>query len=345
MDFLDYLAHLLTPNKRRKAVEIDEGVEDIVPQHSSLCVKEAKRLLRSRKSFAEAKFSVHDKVLNDKYAEESKFGLRKRVGRSIQIEDILPFLDGKKEWSEWAYRNRYGVFITVALYLSILFGFSMMSFSVGVPENIEGIVIEFVEESDIDVESEELTEQENFESADIQNLISDVNSSSEEDYFESSVSPMAEKLFKEAEQLEAETKSNLLSYYENMDSINRKLEEERQAIQRRLDSINRKQISQELNTHSRKSGNVTVSFDLEGRKALFMEIPAYLCEGGGKVIVWMEVGRDGKVISAFVRTSYGVTDSCVEEMAVWATKQALFDTRPSAPLKQRGTMTYIFIPQ
>ena len=78
------------------------------------------------------------------------------------------------------------------------------------------------------------------------------------------------------------------------------------------------------------------------RTSRYLEVPAYLCEGGGDVTVAVTVDRAGKVTGARV-TEGG--DDCMRESALRAARNSLFNIDDSAPARQTGTITYIFIPQ
>ena len=91
-------------------------------------------------------------------------------------------------------------------------------------------------------------------------------------------------------------------------------------------------------------GRVTVSFSLTNpvRTSRWLEVPAYLCEGGGDVVVSVTVNRAGKVVGARVVEG---GDECMRESALRAARSSLFNIDETAPAKQTGTITYIFIPQ
>ena len=91
-------------------------------------------------------------------------------------------------------------------------------------------------------------------------------------------------------------------------------------------------------------GRVTVSFSITDpvRTSRYLEVPAYLCEGGGDVTVSVTVDRAGKGTGA--RGTEG-GDDCMRESALRAARNSLFNIDDSAPARQTGTITYIFIPQ
>ena len=77
-------------------------------------------------------------------------------------------------------------------------------------------------------------------------------------------------------------------------------------------------------------GRVTVSFSITDpvRTSRYLEVPAYLCEGG---VTHASVASGG--------------DDCMRESALRAARNSLFNIDNSAPVRQTGTITYIFIPQ
>ena len=86
----------------------------------------------------------------------------------------------------------------------------------------------------------------------------------------------------------------------------------------------------------RVKGRVTVSFSLTNpvRTSRWLEIPAYRCE--------VTVNRAGEVTAARIREG---GDECMRQAAIEAARVSLFNIDSSAPARQSGTITYIFIPQ
>ena len=89
---------------------------------------------------------------------------------------------------------------------------------------------------------------------------------------------------------------------------------------------------------------VPVTFSLTNpvRTSHRLGVPAYLCEGGGEVVVAVTVDRAGKVIGARVNEG---GDDCMRDEALRAARNSVFNIDNAAPAKQTGTITYIFIPQ
>lgn len=97
-------------------------------------------------------------------------------------------------------------------------------------------------------------------------------------------------------------------------------------------------------TESYKGPSV-VSYNVAGRKALSLPIPAYKCVGGGDVSVAIIVNKKGYVIAAEVIYGYSSNDQCLQEFAIRAAKSSRFTASASAPDKQPGNILYRFIAQ
>ena len=93
------------------------------------------------------------------------------------------------------------------------------------------------------------------------------------------------------------------------------------------------------------SGPSVLSYDLEGRKAVHLPIPAYKGYGGGDVAVAIYVNRSGKVIKAQVIESASSKDKSLWSWAVKAAERSRFNRSDSAPDPQKGSIVYRFIAQ
>lgn len=93
------------------------------------------------------------------------------------------------------------------------------------------------------------------------------------------------------------------------------------------------------------SGKSSVSYNLKNRYALFLPIPVFKCEFGGKVVVNIAVNRKGIVQRAEVVRELSEQDDCLYEVAVDAALRSKFNERPEAVLLQAGTITYHFVKQ
>ena len=93
------------------------------------------------------------------------------------------------------------------------------------------------------------------------------------------------------------------------------------------------------------SGPSVVSYNLDGRKASHLSIPAYRCYGSGDVTVIITVDPQGKVVGAQVMDEISSSDQCLRSFAVRAARLSRFSVAQDAPARQRGEIVYRFIAQ
>ena len=94
----------------------------------------------------------------------------------------------------------------------------------------------------------------------------------------------------------------------------------------------------------KQQGSVLVEYNLPGRRDVSLFIPAYQCEGSGRVVVAITVNRNGKVTAASVKES-SVNSTCLSDAAVQAARNSRFNVDPSVSDRQMGTISYRFVPQ
>ncbi len=92
-------------------------------------------------------------------------------------------------------------------------------------------------------------------------------------------------------------------------------------------------------------GKSNIRYKLGNRYHLQLPIPVYLAHGGGEVVVDILVDRSGAVLSATPRTNSGTDDPMMLAYAKQAAEKTLFNSDNSAPEKERGTITYLFVAQ
>jgi len=94
----------------------------------------------------------------------------------------------------------------------------------------------------------------------------------------------------------------------------------------------------------RYDGRVIVSYDVANRKHVYLPIPGYQCLEAGKVVVEVEIARDGSVIKArVVQSVVGDAAVCLNDAALKYARRSVFETRTDAD--QVGTITYEFVAQ
>jgi len=92
-------------------------------------------------------------------------------------------------------------------------------------------------------------------------------------------------------------------------------------------------------------GKSNIHYFLQNRYHARLPIPVYLAEGGGEVIVDIVVSRDGRVLNANPRPNPGISDMTIMAYAKQAAEKTWFNEDNSAPERQKGTITYLFMAQ
>ena len=93
------------------------------------------------------------------------------------------------------------------------------------------------------------------------------------------------------------------------------------------------------------SGPSVLSWSLDGRKATHLPIPAYRCVGAGEVTVIITVNNQGTVVDAKIDDGASSKDGCLRSFATRAARLSKFHASTTAPARQLGTITYLFIAQ
>lgn len=247
----------------------------------------------------------------------------------------LPFENRKTDAGSWAYDHRIGLCVTLIAYLVLMIVFVSSKIVVGRRAGQQGMYIDLQELAALERERDRLEEElrrsrrEELDWRSIRNRASNENASDERLRDDRGTNTAA--LNDAAAEAAAQMRANREAYEAG-------LAEERAIRERRgrADGEQRQDV--------KVKGRVTVSFSLTDpvRTSRWLEVPAYLCEGGGEVIVAITVDRGGRVVGARVEQG---GDDCMREAALRAARGSEFNIDESAPAKQSGTITYIFIPQ
>ena len=92
-------------------------------------------------------------------------------------------------------------------------------------------------------------------------------------------------------------------------------------------------------------GPSVLSYNLDGRKASHLKIPAYRCYGSGDVTVIITVNNAGQVVGAKVLDAVSSDDQCLRNYAIRAARLSRFSASTTAPPNQTGEILYRFIAQ
>ena len=249
----------------------------------------------------------------------------------------LPFDNRSQDIGSWAYDHRVGLCVTIIIYLIIGIGFFASKIVIGRKASQQGMYIDLQELAMLEKERDRLAEEvrranQNIDWSKIRNTSSNENALNEN--------------------LADDRGTNTSSLNEDAEAVEQRMRANREAYERGLRDAKRAGERSEDNNDDGNSnnndkkvkGSVTVSFSFDNpvRYSRHLVKPAYRCEGGGEVVVKVAIDRMGKVLYAYVESG---GDECMRQTAVGAAKSSRFDHNNSAPAKQEGTITYIFIPQ
>lgn len=248
----------------------------------------------------------------------------------------LPFEGRKQDPGTWSYDHRIGLCVTLIAYLVLMIVFVGSKIVVGSKPHTQGMYIDLQTLSELEKQRDRLEkqvrekqEQDPIDWRSIRNQASNENAMNEKLKDDRGTNTRA--ISQAAGEAQERMRANREAYEQG-------LAEER-AIRER-----RGKADGEQHQDRKIKGRVTVSFSLANpvRTSRHLEVPAYQCEGGGEVVVEITVDRTGKVVGA--RVSQG-GDDCMRDSALRAVRQSIFNIDNSAPARQTGTITYIFIPQ
>ena len=246
----------------------------------------------------------------------------------------LPFARRRVDVGVWAYDHRISILIVVAAY--VLFGVAFVAADV-VVSNKQSQVEIMMDLTDLEALQEELRRaqelnkllNERYDNSPTANRISNENAL--DDNLEDHRTD-ASKIYSEADEVQQRIRDNAEAYALG-------LEGERKILEERYEG--------EKIENRKVRGNVTVSFSLANpvRYAIKMPVPAYMCEGGGEVVVDIVVNTSGEVIDCKVNDALSAKNSCLREAALAKAGTSLFNADPTAPARQKGTIEYMFVAQ
>jgi len=139
----------------------------------------------------------------------------------------------------------------------------------------------------------------------------------------------AEQLYKDAEKLQKDLDKG--QNHQNEDEV--------------ADFSPKKDLSKEDKADKPYSGPSVLSWELEGRKASTLKIPAYLGLGAGMVTVLIKVDNQGRVVDAKIAEALSSPDQSLRNYAIRAARLSRFSASTTAPARQEGNIVYQFIAQ
>jgi len=92
-------------------------------------------------------------------------------------------------------------------------------------------------------------------------------------------------------------------------------------------------------------GKTRITVNLPNREIRRQDVPVYRCEAGGVVVIQIIVDQTGNVINANYSNHSGSKDDCLVEEAINYSCRFIFSADFTAEARQKGTITFEFIPQ
>ena len=250
----------------------------------------------------------------------------------------LPFDNRREDAGEWAYDHRAGLCVTIIAYLLLGIIFVGSKLTLGRGDRSGELYIDLSQVELLEQERDRLLEEVRKNNSQIdwskfRNLQSNDNVLDEN--LDDDRGPKSAELRESAADAAADMRSNREAYEQGLaeaDALGRRPQSEGDAAQ-----------TERLN-NDRRLSNVTVTLSLKDpvRYRRNLVVPAYQCEGGGEVVVSITVNRGGEVIAASVLSG---GDECMRSASLRAARNSTVNIDDTAPVKQQGTITYIFSPQ
>lgn len=252
----------------------------------------------------------------------------------------LPFgRKRKRDIGEWIYDNRETICITVIVYLVLGISIIVGKLIISPEEDVNSLNIEIVDQDELSRLQEELERAQELnrllnqspDNGPVKNAVSNENST-ESRVREGSVSKETNEIMERSRQVMRDMERNSDEYEQSLSQI-KSSRTDKASSQKRQDA--------------RVEGNVTVSFSLTNplRNSARLDVPAYKCYGGGKVVVNIVVDRNGDVATASIDKTRSTADNCMAETALEAALNSRFNVEPSAPARHSGFIVYTFVPQ
>ena len=146
------------------------------------------------------------------------------------------------------------------------------------------------------------------------------------------------KALEEAKTSDIVEESNITKSYANSNAYALN-SEETESYKKLQEELNKRLENKKIADEHAKTKS-TLTYSLTGRIMQDYDIPRYLCETGGKIVVNIVVNGSGKVTDTSINGSSNSNNQCLINRALEYAKETQFDT--SSRTKQIGTITFLF---
>lgn len=261
-----------------------------------------------------------------------------------QIPIRLPFDKSPRgDWSIWIYKHRMGLLVTVVLYLIAAIWFVTYKISLN-SDSSDMILIELAKDeteptppTPEQIKEQEIEKMQMAEMGRVSNRVSNDNSKFDATLRDNK-GTKASEIYEEAERVQRELEASRAAYANSLRQI-----EER--ARKKSPTTSTASKSDQTQDPGQIKGAVLVAYNIENRTHTYLHKPAYQCQKGGVVVVLVTVNRSGKVIATAIDKASSDADDCMLNMARQSASVSTFNIADAAPEKQKGTITYTFVPQ
>ena len=232
--------------------------------------------------------------------------------------------------------DRAGLYITIIFHLMVII--VLLAYQIdSTLKKEESFVLDFSKQEEIEKMEKEKAFKEDI-SKRLDDLIAAARSSSDQirniavdagSQLKDDRNTDADQLYKDAERLAQDLRDG---HAEQEDARDETVELQ---TQKRQENTEKKEYK----------GPSVLSYNLDGRKASHLKIPAYRCYGSGDVTVIITVNNAGQVVGAKVLDAVSSDDPCLRNYAIRAARLSRFSASTTAPPNQTGEILYRFIAQ
>ena len=232
--------------------------------------------------------------------------------------------------------DKAGLYITIIFHLVVII--ALLAYQIdSALKREESFVLDFSKQEEI----ERLRKEEAFRediSKRLDDLIAAARSSSE---------PIRNIAVDAGAQLKDDRNTDADQLYKDAERLAQQLRDGQQLEDAREETVEMVTPAKKADDSKKKeySGPSVLSYNLDGRKASSLKIPAYRCYGSGDVTVIITVNNSGQVVGAKVLDAVSSSDQCLRSFAIRAARLSRFSASTTAPPNQPGEILYRFIAQ
>lgn len=232
--------------------------------------------------------------------------------------------------------DKAGLYITIIFHLGVII--VLLAYQIdSTLKREESFVLDFSKQEEIEQRQKEEAFKEDI-SKRLDELIAAARSSSD---------PIRNIAVDAGSTLKDDRNTDADQLYKDAERLAQELRDGQQLEDAREETVELKPEKKKTDDSKKKeySGPSVLSYNLDGRKASHLKIPAYRCYGSGDVTVIITVNNAGQVVGAKVLDAVSSSDQCLRNFAVRAARLSRFSASTTAPPNQTGEILYRFIAQ